>query len=266
MRKKRLKKKLKRSFLVHWGNTKKQRMNYLYILISLDKPCYKVGITNDLNKRISKITSDFGKINLKNSISYTCDNRQLIGKIEFGIHAYLNNYSYSPLNLGGGSTEWFKIESLEKCKGIIEKFNEELPNFQKISSLLNHLKAPENFDAIFKEIDLSKDFHAKHTKAIEQLDVFISANYKSLSFEKEEGYFVLVSLEKINLGFDYLPKYYWVKIDQNKILFDIKIFNKWKKDRVHNALRDLIKIKFFNEFALTRLEAMFVKTSLKTDT
>ena len=74
-------------------------MNYPYILVSLEKPCYKVGITNDMEKRLSKIVADFGQINIKNSFIYSCKNRHLINKIEFGIHAYLNNYSYSPLNL-----------------------------------------------------------------------------------------------------------------------------------------------------------------------
>ena len=234
-------------------------MNYLYILTSLEKPCYKVGITNNMEKRLSKIVADFGQINKEDSFVYSCKNRQLVTKIEFGIHAYLNNYSYSPLNLGGGSTEWFDLASLEKCKWIIEQFNQELSEFTKLGSLSEFLKMPTDFDKIFSEFDATKDFHKLHNYTIETLDKYISKNYTNLRFEKEEGYLALINSESIDLESPTLPKYNWVKIEQNKILFDIKVYNKWKKDRVHNELRDLIQIKFFSKFTLTNLESMFAK-------
>lgn len=93
------------------------------------------------------------------------------------------------------------------------------------------------------------------------LDDYIFRNHENLEFEKEEGFLALCSTEKVDLEIPDLPKYPWLIIERDKIRFDIKVYNKWKRDRIHDELRDLIGIKFFNKFALTHLESMFGKTT-----
>ncbi len=231
-------------------------VEYLYILISVNLPCFKVGISNNVRKRLLKIETDFGKISHESSLVYSCNNRKLLENIEHGIHAYLDNFAFHPSNLGGGSSEWFAIESLEKCKSFIDLYLKELDGFNFEENLNIFLKKEIDFIRERDYLEETGQFLNSHTEMIHKISNFLKDNIESFRFEKINGNYH-VWCENIDVfSIEDLPIFQWVKKENNQLIFDTQVYNKWKKSRVHEVHRGLVEIRFFNEFTWNNFKAM----------
>lgn len=229
----------------------------LYILIHSDNTSFKVGITNNMKSRLNSIERDFGNINKSESLVYSCDNRSLLENIEHGIHAYLNNHYFSPKFLGGGSTEWFSIHAFKKAIKMIQLFIEELENFNFEDNLKEFLERKIDFEASFAKLDQTKNFLEIHSKVVNEVNNFIYINIEEISVSKRKGAFVVTSDNLNDLMIDELPIFQWVRKEGRELIFDIQIYNKWKKDKSYKATRGLVEIKFFNDFNWKNYKAMF---------
>lgn len=231
-------------------------IDYLYILIHSENHSYKVGISNNIHKRIEKLELDFGKINRKTSVIFSCNNRKLVENIERGIHAYLNNSAYHPINLGGGSSEWFEINSLEQCFAFVQLYSEELNEFKKEGNLNEFLNRKVDYVRKLETIEESSEFMRVHSEVIQKVSDFLKSNIDSIKVEKIDGsYYVSCdNIENINIG--ELPTFQWIRKLDNKLMFDARIFNKWKKSRTYEVHRGLIELKFFSEFRWSNVKSM----------
>ncbi|NOQ26015.1 MAG: hypothetical protein GQ564_11685 [Bacteroidales bacterium] len=230
---------------------------FLYILKHTNNESFKVGITNNLKNRLNKIENDFGKIKQEDSKIFSCPNRKLLENIEHGIHAFLNNYFYSPKSLGGGSTEWFKMEAFEKGIEFIHMYVNELNEFNLEGNILIVLNRPTDFKKSFSEIGDSKQFLDIHSKTVDAISEFISYNKDKLIFTKRAGEFCISNIDLTGLKIGKLPRFQWVKIRNNELIFDIQVYNEWEKSREQEAIRGLVEIKYFSNFTWNNYKSMF---------
>ena len=88
---------------------------FLYIINHLREPIIKIGITNDLKRRLRDIKTDFGKSEIIFNIKSP---QNKIDELETYLHDYFNEYcKVQPT--GRGRTEWFDESILEEAKEII---------------------------------------------------------------------------------------------------------------------------------------------------
>lgn len=232
-------------------------MNYLYLFKSQNLPTYKIGVTKNIKQTTSKITTSYGVLNKEESIIYQCENRKLVDNIKNGTIAYLNNYFYSYHIQANGSTEWFKLESWDKCLSILNKYSLELLEFKKIQNLSEFLMIQPNSKNIILNITDSIEFMNKHSTIIENISLFIRDSKEQLIFKEKTNYFILSGVKTNSLDIENLPIYKWVEKTEQEILFNITEFNNWKKNGEHKEIRKLIEIKFFNKFTFMNLNQMF---------
>lgn len=95
---------------------------FLYIINHLKEPIIKIGITNDLKRRLRDIKTDFGEseiiFNIKSS-------QNKIDELETYLHDYFNEYCKVQPK-GRGRTEWFDECILEEAKDILTISSKEL--------------------------------------------------------------------------------------------------------------------------------------------
>jgi T5orf172 domain len=231
-------------------------MELLYLLIAQNGDCYKVGITNDLQGRIKSIESKFGKLNQYESLIYSCSNRKLIEEIEGGIHAYLSDYVFHPSVIGGGSTEWFRIESLHKAKDIISMYQAEVSVFNLEGTLGELIKLPIDYQSKLTAIQDEMMFAGIHQNVVNTISKIIVQSKGSIVFRQLEGKYILQNLKTDGYTLGSQPRFEWARLGHNYIEFDIVAINEWKSAGIHRELRQLIEIKFFNKFNLKNINSM----------
>ncbi len=239
-------------------------MEYLYILVSATEPCFKVGITSNIESRLNSIEASFGKINKLESEVYQHPQRRIVEKIESGVHGYLDKYSFHTSKLGNGSTEWFHISALEKCKMLIEIFQGEINDLEFVSHL-DKFMMPVDYSSKISSINKAKEFHDFHTKIIHDLDDLIYNNKNAAKFFVSEGTYIIEIPEKPAIEIRKLPRFEWVRVRDNQIILDIRELNKWKRERIHNELRKLVEIKFFNKIFLKDLSSWMKLKEMNND-
>lgn len=232
-------------------------MEYLYVLVRKDEIAFKVGITNNIENRLSSIKNEFGEIDYCKSSIFSCESRKLIEQIEGGLHALMNKFYYSPETLGGGSNEWFEINAYEKCIYYVHIFLSEIPEFNLEGILSTVINQASDYNSQLSKIHESMEFMKAHQEMMSKLDVYLLKYKDSIEFVKEKGKYILLSENLSDLDIIHLPDFQWVKKKDNKLIFDIYVYNSWKKSGQQIQMRKLIEIKFFSEFTLKNLNLMY---------
>lgn len=88
---------------------------FLYIIKHLKLPIIKIGMTNDVKRRMRSIKSDFGKTEIIHELK---SNYTEIDKLESFLHDHYNSYCRVQPS-GDGKTEWFCESILEDVLKII---------------------------------------------------------------------------------------------------------------------------------------------------
>lgn len=241
-------------------------MEYLYILVAEFAPCLKIGITNNIKNRLSSIESSYGRINKKDSEVYSHPNRKIVLKIEQGIHAYLDNYFYSPSNLDNGYTEWFCITCLEKCKRMIIFYMDELDDLNFEGNLEEikketYRKKYISYNETKNLHDAHMNFHHAHMKIINEIDRIIYINRESIDVKIQNECYVLEFPDQLDILIDEQPEFKWVCIRENKLFFNISHINLWKRSSIHKEICKLIEVKFFNKFWFSNNHIKLWKTT-----
>lgn len=210
--------------------------------------------------RVKSIESKFGKLNQQNSLIYSCSNRKLIEKIEGGVHAYLSGYVFYPSVIGGGSTEWFKIESLPKAQNITSMYRAEVDVFSLEGTLAELGNCPIDYQSKISAIHDEMRFSEIYRNVIATIDKIVARSKGSIVFKQFDGKYVLQNVKTDGYNLGSLPRFEWAKSGQNSIEFDIITINKWKSTGTHRELRQLIEIKFFNKFNLKNINHKYPYT------
>jgi len=231
-------------------------MEYLYILKRSDNLAYKLGVTKNVTSKL-KNKKEFDNVILNESLVFTCDNRVLIEQIKNGILAFLHNDYYSINKIESGSTDWFKMDSFDKCMSFINIYLTELKEFNENGVLSEFLNKEPDYKSELNEINESQEFVAAHSSIVDKISSFIAKYNELITFEKRSGYYVLICPKANELVLDELPIFNWVVLSQNEICFDIKVINEWKKAGIQKVIRKVIELKFFNVFSLEHLGEMF---------
>lgn len=231
-------------------------LEYLYIFVHSENDSFKIGITQNIKTGLKKIESGFGSINPERSTVFSCENRKLVENIKSGLNAYLDNHSFHPANMSVGSTDWFNVESLQKCSAFVDLYLNEIPSFKKEGNLAEYLDREIDYGKNIRALQESGEIMNIHSDLVQRLTDLLDNNVDSLNVAKVNGCFEVSCSNIVGFEIGILPEFAWVRKESNKLLFDIQICNQWKKSRTHTALRGLIEIKFFNEFTWNNYKSM----------
>lgn len=90
----------------------------LYLLVSKHKAIFKIGITDNIESRCTRIRSLFGELDLDASCTVSGNKKEIIG-LEKTLHFLLEKWRIEQSPKLDGYSEWFSIECFHKAVKII---------------------------------------------------------------------------------------------------------------------------------------------------
>ena len=105
------------------------KRSYVYVLINHDRSMYKIGRTDNIERRILELEGFWGKFNLKGSYAIECD-RVIVNKLE-KLLQYLvidDKFDFVKEDRKSGHSEFFKFSSFARLKRFVKN---DLPKFKK---------------------------------------------------------------------------------------------------------------------------------------
>lgn len=232
-------------------------MELLIISFFFRKEYYRISVHSQYTTELKSRVSKYGIIDMEASFVYSSDNKALIQGVKNGLNAYLSNHYLSPGIIGVGSSEFFDVKSIDKCKYLLNIYMKELINIKFNGSLFDYLSSLDLYPERSKQFKSESEFWDRHKKLIDQIHSSIMDSLSFITFDKRDNYYVLSNIDTRNIDIKNIPIFEWVHVKNNEILFDIDVINVWKKDGRYNDVRRIIEMRFFNEFSLKNLKLYY---------
>lgn len=230
-------------------------MELLILSTFIKKEYFRISVHSQYSSELKSRVSKYGVVDMESSYVYSSDSKALIQGIKNGLIAYLNNHYISPRVVGVGSSDFFDLKSINKCKSFLDIYMKELSIIKFNGSLFDFLSSLEHYSQRVNDAYSNLEFMDINSNIIKQIHSAIVANKFSIIFNKRSRYYVLSNIDTSNIIIRNIPIFEWVKVSNNEILFDIDVINAWKKDGRFKEVRGLIEIKFFNEFSLKNIKS-----------